>query len=204
MEVPPDTVAYTVVISAYARRGRAKEAEAILKEMLSNEISPNTYTFNAVMDAWSKSGAEDAPEQCRRILDGLKRTSGSIRSQTGERTLEPDAFSYTILMDTYAARGQASEAEGLLKEMLAPGSNAPPNEFTYSAVMKAWINSKAKDAPDQCLRLLREMEQLSQERRRPDLKANRFTYAILFPTFRKHGRLQDLARHFPNMDPRSP
>jgi len=70
MEVKPNVVSYNSVIAAYRNDpSRAKEAEAVLEEMIKKRINPNMTTFATLISGWSKSNSFDKAKQARRVLD---------------------------------------------------------------------------------------------------------------------------------------
>ena len=65
VDVKPNTICFSTVISAWARSrdpGAAKRAEAILERMQelyeagNVDVKPNTICFNSVISAWANSG----------------------------------------------------------------------------------------------------------------------------------------------------
>jgi len=59
--IPLDKVVYTAFIQSLPAKGpeSADAALAVLREMRSKEVLPNTYTYNAALQVASESGAED-------------------------------------------------------------------------------------------------------------------------------------------------
>lgn len=116
---------YISTIDALARSRQgydgAKRAEALLEDMESSrhdhpQLSPNKICFNAVLNAWSKSGvARGAATRCEDIL---KRMLSLY--ETGRDELAPDTTSFNTAIHTLAKskeRKSESRAEALLELM---------------------------------------------------------------------------------------
>jgi pentatricopeptide repeat protein len=115
----PNTISYNTVMSAYAKRGQAAEAEALLEEMYldytTNEnksAKPDVTCYNIVMDCWAKSGQNDVGDKSLALLRELQ----SLFKQ-GDQTMRPNTISYSTVMIIYANQGQAAEVEALVEEV---------------------------------------------------------------------------------------
>jgi len=185
-DLTPDTVTYTTVIDAYGRRGRAEKAEEVLREMLSSPgIEPDVKSFASVMNAWSKSEADDAPERCKRLLDDMS----LLASSTNNKDLTPNTVTYTTVIDSYGRRGRAQEAEEVLREMMrTPGIE--PNDRSFNNVVNAWSKSKANDAPERCQGLLDEMSRLASSTNNKDLTPDTVTYTTVIDAYGRRGRAE--------------
>eukprot|EP00815_Leptocylindrus_aporus_P003601 CAMPEP_0116076614 /NCGR_PEP_ID=MMETSP0322-20121206/17380_1 /TAXON_ID=163516 /ORGANISM="Leptocylindrus danicus var. apora, Strain B651" /LENGTH=90 /DNA_ID=CAMNT_0003566987 /DNA_START=641 /DNA_END=910 /DNA_ORIENTATION=- len=82
------------------------------------DVTPNTrnchyeVVLGALVDAWAKSGEMDAGEQAERVLlanDGIVASTVTFNS----------------VMDAYAKRGKAKEAQRILKLMIATKDVTP-------------------------------------------------------------------------------
>jgi len=191
---------YGVVVNAYARRGQPERCESVLRSMFSSgehqsgddghtsSPRPNVILFNTVLSSWSKSNAWDAPERCMQLLEEMM----------ARNHLRPDVYTCTSIIDAYAKRGRAQEAERFLRSVIQPSSssttatpttpNIPTgirlNAFAFSSVMNAWCKSDAHDAPDRCMRLLKEME-------KRNIRPDTFTYATAIDAFASRGRAEE-------------
>ena len=73
--------------------------------------------------AWAKSGAPDAVERAVSLLDAME-----------QEGLQPDAQTYTSVVDAIAQSGQnPAQAEAIMERMAEAGIS--PNVVTYSAVI---------------------------------------------------------------------
>lgn len=117
----------------------AKLADEYLRMMLSSsdeDARPDTWSFNMVLTAWSKSGAIDSAERAESLLEELE--TYHKHSGHSEKT-RPCANSYNILIACYARsklKDRASRAHSILRKMkmLSEKDNpsAKPDVVTYS------------------------------------------------------------------------
>jgi len=150
-QIIPDTFSYQIIMEGYAKLdGGAEHVERTLHKFIELAASrPSLHLNNALfaitMNAWSRSGRDDAVEQAARIM------------REGEKHgFQPDAYSYTTLINTLAFSGRRDApeiAESLLGQMQADfesgkNPNSRPTEGPISAVLKCWELSERPEAPD--------------------------------------------------------
>ncbi len=100
----------------------------------------DSYTYNVVINAWAKSGAEGAAHNAENILATMEK-----KYRDGDSSLKPNTRTYTSLIDCWAKSGEpvaARKAEQILITMQAKyeqsgDSAAKPNTHTANAVMNA-------------------------------------------------------------------
>jgi len=160
---------YTVVLSAHAKCGSAREAEALLREMVTSDdenVRPNVVSYNCVLDGWSKSGERGAADRALSILSSLPKPDAvsyscvmnayikegnlskvkDLYGQEQSQGIGLDANVQNLLIAAYAKDGNAERAEELLDEMEHEGI---ADVVSYSEVMKAWKESGATDMAQQ-------------------------------------------------------
>jgi len=171
----PNMVAYSAVMDAYARRGRAKEAEQVLRQMMMNgdEIEPSTRSFNIVLNAWSKSSLNKnnnnvtddiALQQCKRLLEEMKQRASIVDDANQNAVVAPNTVTYDTIIHAYASRGRAREAEELLREMMKMASTTArgivkPDVRSFNVVLNAWSKSDADEAEERFQQLLADMRE---------------------------------------------
>jgi pentatricopeptide repeat protein len=52
----PDVIAYTAIITCFAKAGQMERAYDMLKSMEQSKLRPNDYTYTALIDGWAKQG----------------------------------------------------------------------------------------------------------------------------------------------------
>ena len=119
-------------------------AEAVLNSMIrlsggdiGSELHPNIVTINTVIDLWSNSGRQEAPERAEQLLKMLN----DWYAQTGMEKVKPKAHVYSSVISVWSRsekkKGSAGQrAHDLLKEMKQQGLQ--PNTITYGALLHKW------------------------------------------------------------------
>ena len=147
---------YTPLISAFGRARRPHEAEAILQDLLDEyertqdpDLLPSTIPFNALIHAWSISGADDAALRAETLLQRMS----DLANKTNNPSLAPDRVSFTVVMSAWVHsnhKSGAQRAEQILQRMeeLHQQGNVAikPDSRSYAVAMEAWRNSDSVDA----------------------------------------------------------
>ena len=122
VDVKPDVIAYTTVITAWSNCNRAAKAEAMLEAMEKRyketgdvDVRPNVATYTAVIDAWAKSksksnehnnhqnsnadanDANDASNTSCTISISISKAE-EVFQRMQERGIRPDIASYTAVL----------------------------------------------------------------------------------------------------------
>jgi pentatricopeptide repeat protein len=152
--VRPDGGCYNKVIHAYAERGDARMAEAILQLMCdvyddnSDTLAePNHRHYTTLIYAWQRSKDPQGPERCERILMKMHELheSGVLRK------CKPDAFSYTSVLHCWADSKRPDaprRAEALFRKMLDRFYNGDedllPDTIAYSNLINVFDKDGAR------------------------------------------------------------
>ena len=124
-------VTFNIVILGYAHQSRLDptspiRAEGVLQKMKSY-FSPSTFTYNAVIQAWSHSRLGiRAYNAIVRLLQEMEQPQDDERGQ-----LMPTTFTYNLIMESYLPK-----AEEWYQIMLA--KNVMPDRQTYHLLFKAY------------------------------------------------------------------
>ena len=179
-----NTVMFNTCIDAWGQAGKGEEAEQLLQRMLSqgeegsttNMIKPDSYSFLGAMNAWSKSGAQDAPERAEKLLEQMEHLY-----ESGRVELRPSTEVYTCLLGTWAQRPDCGAmVESLLRKMeeryeRSGNDDDRPSLVTYAAAIRAWGNTTTFDAPERALAIVQQLEELDPQASSP-LAPDTFTY----------------------------
>jgi len=169
MAAKPNRKSYHAVLLAHAKSGQPSKAQEILNKMQElweegeNEMKPDVRTFTTVMNAWGRSNDPDAASNAHGILERMNKKYDA----TKDRTIKPNKFSYTAVLDAYAfstgRKDAAEKAEGLLKEMkekAVQDADLQPDVRSYNAVLNAYSRSAGNaELGDNADRILKEMEE---------------------------------------------
>ena len=165
--VKPDQSSYGTVISALARKGRASEAEEVLRELLNEyertmnpDLAPSRIHFNALIDAWAKSREKGAAQRAEALVENMTVLAGI----TNNNALLPDVISFNSVLNAWAKStdpSAASRAEAILEKMhKMDESGIPavkPNIRSYNTVLDCLANSKEGAAGKKAEALLETM-----------------------------------------------
>ena len=198
--VRPETKTFNILINAIGRSSyldSAARAEDVLRTMFDLEksrnythIAPDSYTYTAVMSAWSRYANRSnrkAKEAATRVAALLSEMESLF--EQGNKAVKPSEFTFNTALDVLSKTGSTKDAdrgEQLLERMqklCEEGKNldARPSTISYNACLKAWARCASRgvaDAPDRAEALLQKMADRGIE---PD----RITYTTLIDCLAK-------------------
>lgn len=134
--------------SDLAERGRRAQSILDRVEIIfalsggQEELAPTSKMYNATISAYSKSDEVAATDSCVSLLRRM-----DDRFCSGDNPLvKPNAVAYNSVLDAYARRGDAQNAQRLVEEMerLYGRSNDElmmPDAFSFSSLIHAWEKS---------------------------------------------------------------
>ena len=190
----PDLFSYNThlhALSIHAKRpGYAQQAYDVLHEMErrseagETHLTPNLFSYNLVIDAWSKADDYDAAWNAVKIL----------RYLIGKERPRPDTFSFNQVLSALSKStraGAAQLAERLLQYMVdgyrLKMQSARPDVVGYTSVIVALARSGEQDAADRAEGLLSQMKSLYAAGEHY-LKPTRVVYNSLIDCWAKSGR----------------
>jgi pentatricopeptide repeat protein len=186
-QVAPCQYSFSIVIDAFAKRNRPKEAEDVLKMSLAFFIDPEhaavgpeqdtVFThfvadlrpcFNAAINGWAKSGDNNAPERADALLFDMH----SIGKETQAFLAEPDVLTYASCMEAYARSGRPDAPEivesrlyAMLEQHRNQNGRAPlPNRTVFDIAIRTWHKSNKKFRAERMEELLRTMLHVAERR----------------------------------------
>ena len=214
----PDLISYNTHLHALSlhtsprRPEYAQRAQDLLDTLQTRyengeiEFKPNLFTYNLVIDAWSKLCTSPL-EQQQLQSDGRssKGTNAAHRAVQVLRRLiqdpntpNPDAFSFNQVIlalskSSHKLDGAAKLAEELLLYMeegykLKIHRQAKPDVIGYTSVISAWAKSGADDAAERAERLFNHMKEQYKSGEFPQLKPTRVVYNSLIDCWAKSGK----------------
>lgn len=171
----PNIATYTMILDAASRCPDPKEriqfTEALLLRLIkeasnSNDtrVQPTVVTFSTVINAYARSGNEEAAERAEKLLA----LSQSLFEENGWTDAEPNTVVYTSVVNAWARAGNPNRAQEILKKMyedsmLNGKTHLRPNLWTFNTVLSAWSNSAEKNAIDSAEKLLGTMKDLFEQ-----------------------------------------
>jgi hypothetical protein len=198
----PNTVACNLVINSF--KGDADggdKAEALLEQMRDDYntgrnkyCSPDTISYNSVMNVWAHSGRKDAGEKAELVLDSLWKMHSILKTDDNKSILVPDQFSYSTVISAWARSGSgqyaAEKSEKVLDQMnqyyQSGYKKLYPTTYVVNAVLNAWAKSKGRQAIQRIEALVLRMEQLS-KKNHPELQPNIISYNTIIGAYAELG-----------------
>jgi pentatricopeptide repeat protein len=189
----PDIKFFNIVIHAWADSNlpeAPKRVVALLKQMedIHSIGEPDTYTLSGVLTALAKSDEPDAAERADAILKKME-----DQYDSGNKSMKPNAHSYTTVVSAFARHGQVDMAEATvsrLKERYEQYNHDPvllPNNFTYCALIDALAKRGKPESARRAEEILQEMCDLSQSTGNPSLRPNVVTFGAALHALAKSG-----------------
>ncbi|KAK9040790.1 hypothetical protein V6N11_015930 [Hibiscus sabdariffa] len=193
--------AFSALISAFGRSGHWDEAIKVFNSMKNYKLKPNLVTYNAVIDACAKGGAEF--KRVVEIFDemlrsgvhpdritfnsllavcgkgGLWETARNLFSEMVNRGIDQDIFTYNTLLDAVCKGGQMDLAVEIMAEM--PTKKIWPNVVTYSTMVDGYAKAGRFD---EALNLFNEMKFVG-------VGLDRVLYNTLLSIYAKLGRFEE-------------
>ncbi|KAL3793109.1 hypothetical protein HJC23_005611 [Cyclotella cryptica] len=170
--IVPDVIFCNTLMNAYAKLGDHKMARFILNSMLGSpkagnivlheipQVDPTVVTFNTLADACKEAGDLAAGLEVLELMS-------SHAQRTGDKTIAPDARTYTILISTVARKTKQHQetrdirsggerdpdkAFDLLNEMISKGVH--PNGITFCALIDVCSRCRRYDLALNGLRIM--------------------------------------------------
>jgi len=159
-----DYYTFNGILAAYSRDGNIEQIVAVMKQMIELKVKPDEVSYLHAIDAARKSQRPDVSFQfyermkktnvkpSKQIFTSLMNACGSTKSTNhhwnfgAHRALglldemesigiRPDTRAYSSCLSVLASHGKAKESLALLEKMQK--ARVAPNEYSFSAVMKA-------------------------------------------------------------------
>jgi hypothetical protein len=169
--------------------GIAGKADGILRMMIQRaedgdeQLRPNRFSYNSVIDAWSRCRHDAAPNEAFKVLQLLLK----------DKKCKPDSFSFNQVLSCFSRsplRGAAQSAEKLLSDWEKAhkkGSiSAKPGYMSYTSVISAWGRSGEAGAAERAEEILRFMESRAEAGER-HMAPNTITYNTVIDAWARSG-----------------
>lgn len=194
----PITNDYNVLLSAHAKLGEARKAEVVVQRMVnlsqkqghSSNCEPDLYSYNVLLDAWSRSNEPNRGKRAEAILEHLcsqsefeweldVRTysaaicaivrsgetnilerSEKILRQAQSNDIDSDVYLESILLDAYASSDTPGAARRAEELLTKLDKEGVANSVSFNTVIKAWKSSRDPEALVHAERIVARMQEL--------------------------------------------
>lgn len=160
--VQPDRITFNTLIHVLSKSGKSEDmnhAEIILSQMKSQGLKPNVFTYNTIIEGWSKVKDSDGSFKAHKMLKKM------LDAEKEDKSIYVKTVSVNHVIFSFSRSGlksSALRAEELIRfmerEYQNGNKNLKPDVFGYSAAIHAWANSGDEDAGERAEALLHEME----------------------------------------------
>lgn len=161
--IVPNERHFGTVLSSYAKRGKIREVESLMKIMSDLHAmgklkqGPTRITCTTALYALSRSGEEDSPQRAQALIERMETAYND-----GDKEMKPDIIAYSNLLNCYTSQRMTKEAEALLlkvEKLYSEGYlQKGPDTIFYSSVLNAIAQSGDEDAFQRAEALLHRME----------------------------------------------
>ncbi|XP_010918328.3 pentatricopeptide repeat-containing protein At3g49240, mitochondrial [Elaeis guineensis] len=167
---PPRRIAvnlgtFNVMVDAYCLAGRFDAAIAVFKRMGEKKCSPDTLSYNNLIDQLGKNGLVAEAEELYREM--------------GERGINPDEYTYVLLAEACFGVDRVDDATGYFNKMVELGLR--PNTNAYNKVIGGLVNVGRLD----------EARSFYDQMKEKETKPNITSYEMLLKAFVEAERLDD-------------
>mmetsp|Transcript_6213 Transcript_6213/g.9550 ORF Transcript_6213/g.9550 Transcript_6213/m.9550 type:complete len:718 (-) Transcript_6213:54-2207(-) len=142
----PDTVAFTAVITCWARgyehNDGSDRALALMErmKMMGDVAPPNALTYTSVLKAMTERQTSASADIATSLLEEMIEAY-----QSGNTALEPTSIHYNVVLDVYAKSphfDKAVRAYDLYQKMVAQNTTSTQaNIVTYNSILRACANT---------------------------------------------------------------
>lgn len=196
-KLKPDIYAFNCVLQAISKNARGthinagKEAEALFKRILDLHANgilddpPNKFSYDLRINCWGNSADARGPETAENILREMEDLSAR-----GAIDCQPDAITWSSVINAHAKVGNHARAEEMLRQMFekyAQGNQKmKPTLQTINTVLAALARSKESGSAQKAEMYLREMLAF-QEASTLDLKPDIVTFSTVINCWANSG-----------------
>ena len=143
------------------------------------ELAPTSKMYNATIFAYSKSDEVAAIDNCLSLLRRMEDRFASGKN----KLVKPKAIAYNSVLDAFARRGDAHNAQRLIEEMerLHARSNDEammPDKFSFSSLIHAWEKSCHPSAAKRAEETLQKMMDIFNSSGNRRVLPNQVTFGV--------------------------
>ena len=138
-EIKANEIIYGAAISCCRKAGQPERALLLLRKMISDNLAPNTATFNTVIAALSEGRAQSSTSDINTsnlMLEKALSVFKVMRSKHAPIGVKPNRITYNVLIKNLASNLQPGYAESLLNAMRKDGLT--PDVDLYTVTVRSY------------------------------------------------------------------
>ncbi len=185
--IAPNTYTYNCLIFCYTwsrLENKDDKALAVLEKMkvmaeTNPYCRPDSTTYNAVMNCITKGNNPSAPYRVEALMEEMV----EVYKRKGEASMKPTNRSFNACVNAWA-RSKSKEAPQRILSWIrrfeddfeSGRTDAMPNKWTYNSYLQALAKQRTPSSADEAERVLKMMEEKSQNIRSNSCKPDVLTY----------------------------
>ncbi|GAB2279363.1 Pentatricopeptide repeat-containing protein 5 mitochondrial [Dionaea muscipula] len=138
----PNIVTYNILLRAFAQARDVNQVNNLFKDLDESIITPDTFTFNGVMDAYGKNGMIKEMES---VLSRMRRSS----------QIKPDVITFNLLIDVYGKKQEFEKMEQVFKSLLR--SKEKPTLPTFHSMIINYGKGRQREKAESVFTMMTDM-----------------------------------------------
>ncbi|XVF29717.1 hypothetical protein REPUB_Repub15cG0146300 [Reevesia pubescens] len=180
LALPLNCWTFSIMIRCCCKKNDLDEAQRVLHHMVKNGYSPNVITFTTLIHSLCKRGKLQNAFEVFAVM-------GRIGCKPTKKTIRPDIYSYTAVMDGFCKVGRSNEAMELLNQAQEVGLVL--NVVTFNTLFTGY-NKEGR--PQQGFRVLKLMKE-------KNCMPDSISYSTLLSGLLKWGKIRAALRVYKEM-----
>lgn len=165
------------------------------------DLKPNSFTYNAVINALAKSQESGAAAKAERVLQNMvNRLQHKNQDDFCKDDVKPTTINFNTVLDAWAKSGEKrapERAEEILEWMYTLSQSGKfdvkPDTITFNAIIDAWARSGDKRSAKRAEQILSHMDSLYKGGNE-DVKPDTYTYNTVINAYAKSGERSAASR----------
>eukprot|EP00250_Pteridium_aquilinum_P007807 c17453_g1_i1 orf=151-2136(+) len=120
------SMAYSILLTAYVEQNKEKEAVSLLQKVEKLGLGHRTYMYNQLLFLYKKNGLMAGVAEVLQTMD--------------QKNVEPDIYTYNIILDVRARKGDADGMEKVWARV-KEDMNVEPDAATFAILAKGYITA---------------------------------------------------------------
>lgn len=190
-KIAPDVKTYTKAIKVIALSGQpdaGAQAEGLLNKMIDNNLSPNTLTYTYVIDAYSRTSSEEAPQDAQRLVEAME------TARLAGQDVKPTARAWNSVIKSWStvSAERASACLDTMEKLADQTGNEEvrPNSYNCNSVISAYAKSGEAGSAAKAELILQKMERMFKDSGDERLKPRTETYNAIIDAYAKSGEME--------------
>lgn len=162
-------MAYSTLLTVYVENNMEREAVGLVQKAEKLGLGQRTFMHNKLLHVYRKNGKMKRVDELLKVMD--------------EKKIEPDVYTYNIILDIRAKRGDAAGMEKWWKR-IENDKQVSPNAATYCILARGYVVAG----------LLDKAEKATKQAEISPFRRKRLVYRMLLKLYAQLGKSDELER----------